>query len=423
MPLTPKDNSPSSSGTVSSNVRIDASSYNLHDEEIRAIEEYLGAKNPSSILGIPKQTNADRGSTDGSSTGQDFNSGLLGTVKDLTSNLNSFVADSIQTSSGIISSGTQMIFPEDTTMTYLSSSPGPNDNTISVASTAGFPDSGIISILNDVEQAIFNESTRGWDRANADGITTVEWIKYSGKSSTSFLNCQRSFMGTLAGSHGGNVGVSRQTINDEVKNIRDMQTFIPTGPILFNRRNMAWRNRSYYRLPILSLTGTLGSLEYSIRTRAGNFSVSQGYAADQLQKFINAANSNGILGIRSSGTYYLKSANPSYAATGSLTSTEANGFLTSCLGLSLAFIETSPDGFDWPQTSVPVFLGRVGLTTGFASGNTTIRSDGIFVIQGADGVLWGFFDEERSAEYAASSSLWYRMVIIPSLRTEKDRNS
>jgi hypothetical protein len=125
----------------------------------------------------------------------------------MTDQLNTFSQFGLQTTSGYVLNGLRLVFPQAAHFAYLSSPPGAGDAAISVDSTVGFPTTGTISILNDVDQSAGGSETM------------VEWISYSGLTATSFQNCQRGFLGTTAGSHSGTiflppVGTSKHNLKD-----------------------------------------------------------------------------------------------------------------------------------------------------------------------------------------------------------------
>lgn len=163
MPLTPKKDEPGSHPGSP----ISASDYNLHDEQLQAFEEWLLSKD------------SERGK-------------LRERVLALLDRANTMIMrNPVRVTSGHALSGTKVRFPR-AEVCFLKS-PGamsPSDRVIHVDSTAGFPEDGVITIINDVVPG----------QSGSDG-TYVEWIRYSGKTSDSFLNCERGFLGTTAGTH------------------------------------------------------------------------------------------------------------------------------------------------------------------------------------------------------------------------------
>lgn len=163
MPLSPKKDAPGSHPDSP----ISASDYNLHDEQLQAFERWLLSKD------------SERGE-------------LRERVLALLDRANAMIMKNpVRVTSGHALSGTKVRFPR-ADVCFLKS-PGavsPSDRTIHVDSTTGFPEEGVISIINDVIPG----------QSDAGG-TYVEWIRYSGKTSDSFLNCERGLFGTTAGTH------------------------------------------------------------------------------------------------------------------------------------------------------------------------------------------------------------------------------
>lgn len=201
MILTPKVDASGSSGV--SGAVISALDFNLHDQEILAIETYLGTNGGNnSSPGIAGSGQSAQPSASGTSSA--FVSSLIA----MTDRLNTFAQFGLQTTSGYVLNGLRLVFPQAAHFAYLASPPGAGDSTISVDSTIGFPSSGIISILNDVDQS------------GGGSETMTEWISYSGLTATTFMNCQRGFLGTTAGSHAGNILLP--TVGASNRNVKDL---------------------------------------------------------------------------------------------------------------------------------------------------------------------------------------------------------
>ena len=207
MPLTIKVNASGSFGV--SGARISAQDYNLHDQEILAIETYLGLNGTVSSPGVSGSQPAQPSGASGTSPA------LIANIISMTDQLNTFSQFGMQGTSGYVLNGLRLVFPQAAHFAYLAAAPGATDTAISVDSTIGFPDSGVISILNDVDQSVSGSST-------AEPFpyeTMVEWISYTGRTATQFQNCQRGWLGTSAGSHSGTVllptaGTSNKNVND-----------------------------------------------------------------------------------------------------------------------------------------------------------------------------------------------------------------
>jgi hypothetical protein len=170
MPLTPKRDA---AGSHPGNP-VTAARYNRHDEELRAIEEF--------ILGSAGQKEINQ------------------RIEDLVRRTNSLLLRGpALVLSGKAVSGTQMRFPR-TEVAFLAVGqdgkpvpPARSDATIRVDSTEAFPEEGVISILNDITEGSYEDS--------AGRPTNVEWIRYRGKTSTSFLNCERGLDFSTIGDH------------------------------------------------------------------------------------------------------------------------------------------------------------------------------------------------------------------------------
>jgi len=165
---------------------ITAEDYKILSDEIIAIETFLGTN--SKKASDTDTTNILNNVLDSSN--------IIPVTNMLVDQINTFTTSGISTSSGSVHSGQRIIFPETSSATFLTKAPEPKDKAIKVSSTIGFPDSGIITILNDFDT---NQQ-----------ITPIEWIKYSGKTSTEFLNCERGYLGTTIGSHNGAISTNAQ---------------------------------------------------------------------------------------------------------------------------------------------------------------------------------------------------------------------
>jgi hypothetical protein len=166
-----------------------AEDYETLSNEIIAIENFLGTTSTkASDVDIKNIMNNELNS-----------SNIIPVINLLVDQMNTFTRDGISTSSGYVNGDQRIIFPETSQATFLTKAPETKDKSIKVVSTIGFPDSGIITVLNDYDS---NQQ-----------ITPMEWIKYSGKTSTEFLNCERGYLGTTAGAHNGTIsGVNTTTV-------------------------------------------------------------------------------------------------------------------------------------------------------------------------------------------------------------------
>lgn len=362
MPLTPKEDSPLTTG--SSRSRVTARSYNTHDEEIQAIEKFIGASDLySAEVGVSQ--------------------GILNQVSSLINRLNSFIdpAGGVSVASGNVRSGGRIIFPEPCLATPLGAPPLASDTSITVNSTSGFPNSGIISILNDMDAPAGELSPE-------TGFTNVEWIRYSSKTAQSFEGCERGYGGTMTGTHVLSP-VRRVETTNNAKDYPGDSDHIPSVHNVINlaysnedsmmgRHFPAWRRMTTYKVAILGLYGVLSNIAWKIATRASSLSVKPTDPGFPL--FSHVTGGLGILRQRSDGTYYLESTDTSYALQGILTWEEANSVVN---GLS----EVSTGILYWPAYSIPVFYGRLTLTLSpcAAMRESSLTMDGIRLRQNATG--------------------------------------
>lgn len=232
MPITTKMDTPIFG---QNNNAIKAKYYNVLDEELVEIEKYLLDQN-STIGNISQRIN------------------------NLVLEANKIVGRQSfsKIHSGHCITGMRMRFPE-ATVTWLTKMPSPSDRTITVNSTENFPDNGIITILNDIDQIVLSNNTI--TRKINSGTTFVEWIKYRGKTINSFLNCERGILGTYVGKHAGYYPGSNSItqIND-----RDHCPSIPlkTSGQICQRRFSAISNSYYF--PFFDFYGTLDEIKKQI---------------------------------------------------------------------------------------------------------------------------------------------------------------
>lgn len=227
MPLTPKQDSV---GVFPVGNAIAAADFNLLDEELQAVQSYL--------LGQQSAT-------------PDFSSRVKNLIEE--TNQVALRQSFANVLSGHCLSGMRIRLPE-VSCTWLTKLPSPTDKEITVNSTSGFPSSGVISIINDVDQIQKTEDNQ-WIRNSSTGVTTVEWIKYNGKTSDAFLECERGYMGTFPGTHSGYYPGNLNATN--VVNLRD---HCPVNPLktmdkLCQRRiNRPYVNSSF---PLFGYTGSI----------------------------------------------------------------------------------------------------------------------------------------------------------------------
>lgn len=409
MPLTPKQNSPAASD-LGSPVRITADDYNLHDEEIRAIEEFLGGVVGFRGLGVPdtlpdlkvfpggrdpqaRSATADQAPQSSDvlldpAQGNIFN--VVAQMIDILGSLTEFRGQG--SSSGYVHSGQRMILPETAHATFLTTEPGDLDTAIGVASTEGFPSEGVISILNDVQQAEKSRGNRSDFQQNiASGTTTVEWIRYSGKTATSFLNCERGFLGTHAGPHAGTFGAPRDSRFN--RNRRDFCTFLDGIQLdVCGREWPWWRQRRRFSMPFFGVSGFLRDLKVFIRRFGPSFPLDSGRDPSAATVVLDAARDLGLLATRS-GTPFLQSKFQASRDRGILRWGEASSFVEALRDEGAVTEETIPE--DFVVGNIPVFLGRLAVKHDLAAITrvTRLNMDAVAIVQSADARVFAFVQD------------------------------
>ena len=320
---------------------IGADDYNLLSEEIIAMQTFLGVEAATSAdeLAVLQQS-AD-------------SKNLIGVLRRLAEGMNVFVREGMNETSGYVHNGQRMIFPETTWATFLGTLPAPADRNIHVLSTAGFPDNGVITILNDMEMTA------------AATMTNVEWIRYNGKTGTQFLNCERGYLGTTVGTHGGSYKISAPKSDNY--NLLDQCGIIPTGLNLCNRRYPGWRYKNQYSSLALGLFGSLIDIKRFVRNHPLSIKLTSAALGDLLEDVSDVADEVGILDT-STGTSILKSATPAYEALDQLTWSEASDFVDALLEEDLVTLIKAPS--DWNVNKnpyIPVFQGRLGVSLSTAA--------------------------------------------------------
>jgi hypothetical protein len=408
MPLTPKKNADGSS-RLTGNSRITAEEYNLHDQEIRAIEQYLGIQADPSTS-VPQQETEQ-------------SNDLFSRVNSLISSVNNFVdqVGGVNSSSGYCVSGRRILFPEPSHATFLRRTPGPRDTVIQVDSTFGFPDYGVISILNNVDVANLNRP-RGnrWELISAPK-TTVEWIKYGSKNGTQFLQCQRGYMRTLAGNHYspeaatppnfliienrrdyvGNLSV-QPVLSDYTSTLTEADGRFSDDDPALSRRYPGWRQRYGYATYSFSVNSvpsidTLTDIAWRYMRKARTLRVPSD--VPDSAAFTDAAGPLGLLGQRSSdGTYFLKSQDPALSAQGILSWDEAEAVVDALVQSGFIRQVATPTSWRWPPIHVPVFRGRMHVNYSPANLGRSVdyRSSAILLSQGADGSIIARVTEKRT---------------------------
>lgn len=372
MPLSIKQNAIGSNSFTDST--ITAEQYNALEEEILAIEEYIGLNN--STQNIPGIKDEDKKTTDSSILNEKFSSSeklsLLKELSYLTEASNFFVTRGMQNTSGYLLNNQKIIFSEEAHFSYLTETPNSTDSIISVDSTIGFPESGTISILNNISQitallpGVYTESVPG-------GQTMTEWIRYNGKTSTQFLNCERGFLNTYAGAH-----YASKPLNS--KNMKYMRTLVPTGFDVYTRWYPGTRFRIIYKIPCLGILGTKQKIANSFRLYPYSFNINN----SNCETLRAAAEVVGILN-NIYGSYFLASKDSEKRKLNQLTSNEAFSFVDQMISNSAAVVIAGPDNLMADLSSVPVFSGRMNVQYGLSNYVRNYDIKSIEIYQSANG--------------------------------------
>lgn len=409
MPSFPKKDAP---GSLAGSNPILADSYNLHSNEIIAIEQFLGTE----LFATEEDENNLLSGTNIKN--------VIGIIRRMVDEVNVFTDGGVVTTSGSTLDGQRMIFPEQAHATFLTRSPATTDQTIRVTSTIGFPNSGVISILNDMDVPNI-ETTQGF----------VEWIKYSGKTSTEFIGCERGFLDTTVGSHNGTPALSG-TFNGTA-NSQDQCVNEPIGLRICGRRYPGWRYKELFSFPAFGLNGTLVEVIREVRRNPESFILTKDALGVSTDRIINAATDLGILGQRRDGSPMLQSQDLTYQALRQLEWEEAENFIDS---LSEATTELPTPvvriltGADWTVGSkpfIPVFQGRMSVEyamsaltlnpTSTAVAPTSFQSIGL--VQTADGRLMTKISSDSTQTLTDQAVVQYKAFFVAALRTSQDRNA
>lgn len=350
MPNISKKNAGSIVGTIL------AEGFNLHTDEIIAIEQFLG---------LEAATEADVNALLG---GRVDPQNIIGILRLLSETTNLF-SEGVLATSGQVHNGQRMIFPEGATTTFLQKPPATSDKIISVISTIGFPDSGVISILNDIDVPV----------AGRESSTTVEIIRYGSKSSTEFTNCERGIDGTTKGPHSGSF-LPLNTASPGASNLLDQCRTLPMGLKICNRRYPGWRFRVRFFFPAFGLVGTYVEVVRAIRRDPLAFSLSQAALGVNFDEIVAVADDQGILATGTGGILILRSMDSEKLALSELTWAEASGFVDALIEASIVVQLNQPANWKvGPTPFIPVFQGRMDVQHSVAavSLNPTAASSGI----------------------------------------------
>lgn len=370
------------------NGTILAADCNEHSDEIIAIEQFLGT-DPASMADENSLLASDPETTN-----------VIGIVRNLADSLNTFMDAGVQTSSGYIHSKEFITFPENSQVCFLINTPAPTDTTINVTNTLGFPDVGVISILNDSN--VLNPgfgSDPGVPISNANYVpeTHVEWIFYSSKTSRSFVGCQRGFLGTKSGSHAGNIPGAPTATNAAPSTMQ-----LPIAATAYVWQYPGYRQRAVFSISALDLSGTEIQIVRAIRNRPESFDLTPGTLATNFATVTGAAKTVGILASDPNGNTILKSQTPSFATMHQLTWAEALAFYN---GLSSLLKSTTDSVAVTLGIGVPVFQGKMSIQ--YSIGASTLNPL-VTLSNGSSEYFQNYF---RSLTFTQSAN--GRIILVP----------
>ena len=418
MPKTTKANAP---GAEPSSLTVVAADYNRHDEEIRAIQEFMGTTGGSLFAGrsnedlpalrvLSSEDSQTQSSQVVSRSSQ--SSDLTERVNDLIDKVNNFTEFAGNSnSSGFIHSGQKIVMPEQVGTTFLRTIPSASDGTISVESTVGFPQSGTLTILNDVQRSVSSSSS---------SVTFAEWIRYTNKTSTEFLGCTRGYLGTTKGPHSGSIVQPRETTTFG-KNRRDLCVLLDGVEVSVCQREWpAWRQRRRFRIPFFGVGGFRRDLVNYLRKfgpRVPLTSQDQTLAAT----VVGVARDQGILTTRN-GVPFLRSNSLSNVRRLQLGWAEAETYLDGLEAAGAVEDETVPNDFEVGK--IPVFAGRVGVNYSLAAITRvgTRNMDEIQIVQSADGRVFTFMVDLENKDRTLQAISSYDVYCVSSLVSTRDRS-
>lgn len=394
-------------GATTDDERIVASDWNKHNDEIIAIEEFLGVGSASAA----DVTAIVNGSTDPKN--------IIGVIERLIDEMNLFSDEGILTTSGYVHNGQKMIFPEQAHVAFLTDIPSTSDSVIRVASTLGFPESGVLTILNDI--AVPTQSIPK---------TMVEWIKYTSKTSTEFLGCTRGFGDSTIGAHSGAPALTATFSGD--KNLLDACVSPPAISNVCDRRYRGHRLKNIHSFAPFGLTGSILEITRAVRRDPELFDLTEDYLQNSFEAIIEAAEDAGILATRDDGKSILMSADAAYQANNELSWEEAAEFIDALADENIVTLVTKPeDRVVGKRPFIPVFAGRMSVQHSVAAltlnpeGNpiapTTLQAASI--VQSADGrVFIEVVSDSASQNTVDQAVVNYKVFFVASPRTSLERS-
>lgn len=323
---------------------IHAEDFNAHVEAILSIERLLGVTDASEsdLLAISQVTTDPRN--------------LMGCINYMYESMNLFTDEGVASTAGYLNSGQRIIFPENAMTAFLSAIPAKSDRTIKVSSTFGFPDNGVLSILNDIDSGA--------------GVTPVEWIKYTGRTATAFMNCERGYLGTTIGTHIGSPAPDQ--LQGEL-NSSDYCVALPINQRICNRRYQGWKTKNIFNFAAFGISGTIVDLTRAIKRGPDGFLMTRAALGGQYDRIITTASQLQLLGTRANGDAILRSSNTDALAADELTWTEAFNFVSILKVRSVITLLRGPAEWVVGKTPfIPVFQGMMSISYSLAGG--TINS-------------------------------------------------
>lgn len=434
MPLTVKADAPNAPESGPTTILSDG--WNTHDQEIRAIQQFLGTIGNNPQIGVKPRPpfaffseESDGSQTQDWSRPDQMSTGFVNEIWDATERLNFLISsDGVSVSSGYCVSnpsggqGQAMVFPEQSFGSRLMSSLSLSGTSIQVEDATGFPRTGIVSILNTVETVIGErdpETGQPAIRRASEGVSTVEWIRYSGIVGNTLIGCQRGILGTTATAH-----ASRTTSRTAAKPIgggsslgaanSDSCFLSPANTTTCSSFSPAWANRTIYNVPSLGLSGTREFIRNSLRVLAGEFRVFSGDPSSS--KLRDLASSLGLLGSRADGSFYFLSADSGEADVGRLTVDEAVTLAEGIIGSSAISSIKTGSTTEVASYQSRVYSGKISVSHSLAAiaESPTVDMKSARIFQQGDGRLFVFTNDKSTPRQVAQAVVGYTVFYVPS---------
>jgi hypothetical protein len=275
--------------------------------------------------------------------------------------------------------------------------------------------------LNDVEQAITSSTDNKFHQNVIGGTSTVEWIRYSNKNETQFLDCERGFLNTNIGPHNASFDPPSQT--GMRRNIRDFCVLIDSADsTVCNREWPTWRQRHRYRMAFFSVQGQWRDLI--------NYIVRYG-TRHPLTSSDNTASANAVIAAAEAcdikterdGVPYLLSQDLTNRRNNRIGWVEAENFVKK-LQESGEVVEISgPE--DFSVGTIPVFSGRLAVNYGLSAITraTTANIDAIKIMQTADSRVYCFLTNKTNKDMTQQAVVSFGTYFTGSVMTSELRNN